>query len=574
MRFVLLWMLFFVLTLQAAVAGVEGDWTYEIKDGEAIIKSSYAAGVVTIPRQLAGYPVKKLGSAWIPVFGWQNTNITSLEIPDCVIEIGSEGLQNLSSLQEIRLSKNLKIIGRRGLAGCDRLKAIEIPKTVEKIGGAAFEGCTNLKTVVLEEGISKVGARWFQGMQSLEKINIPDSVTNIEKYAFAECLSLKQIRLSNQLKVIGNYSFIKCKNLLKIEIPGFVEEIGYGAFLGCESLETISLPKNLKRIGGFSDCRKLEKITIPDNITEITENFFADCASLRQVIIGAGVNYIGNKAFKNCSSLEEIVIPKNVKVIGSQAFANCINLETIKIEGDTFVGKRAFLNCKKLKKIVLKEKFRGYEKDLFDGCELLTQEDIQALGCYSQVAENKTKIDVDGYLRKNKWTKKDLLPKGRDVWAGDSFFATLKNGEEYQGICTEKDDKDLIFKKAKTNSQKELESSGETIKVSWASVSSFSSSPKRPDGYFEAQQALLEIREEAKEKFYEQMGGACFLKVKLKDGTLYEPVYTISISSNLGLVRAKQLDVNNLFGEVIEVDWEDIDLIEVLAGKDSRDNKQ
>jgi hypothetical protein len=58
----------------------EGHWTYIIENGGATITASTATGDVTIPSELGGYAVKKVGNGE-PIFGYNNTSVTSVSIP-------------------------------------------------------------------------------------------------------------------------------------------------------------------------------------------------------------------------------------------------------------------------------------------------------------------------------------------------------------------------------------------------------------------------------------------------------------------------------------------------------------
>lgn len=61
-------------------AVTDGDWTYIVENGGATITASTATGDVTIPSELGGYAVKKVGNGE-PIFGYNNTSVTSVSIP-------------------------------------------------------------------------------------------------------------------------------------------------------------------------------------------------------------------------------------------------------------------------------------------------------------------------------------------------------------------------------------------------------------------------------------------------------------------------------------------------------------
>jgi hypothetical protein len=50
--------------------------------------TSYS-GVVAFPASVGGCPMKTLGDAPTPIFGWNNTSVTSVTIPDSMTSIGA-----------------------------------------------------------------------------------------------------------------------------------------------------------------------------------------------------------------------------------------------------------------------------------------------------------------------------------------------------------------------------------------------------------------------------------------------------------------------------------------------------
>ena len=59
----------------------EGQWTYIVENGGATITASTATGDVTIPSELGGYAVKRVGPGWSTILGSGNTSVTSVSIP-------------------------------------------------------------------------------------------------------------------------------------------------------------------------------------------------------------------------------------------------------------------------------------------------------------------------------------------------------------------------------------------------------------------------------------------------------------------------------------------------------------
>ena len=104
----------------------DGQWTYIVEDGGATITASTATGAVTIPSVLGGYAVKKVGNSGPPVFGYPNTSVLSVSIPNSVTNIGGGAFQS-----------------------CTGLTSVSIGNSVTSIEDYAFDGCTGLTSVVI-----------------------------------------------------------------------------------------------------------------------------------------------------------------------------------------------------------------------------------------------------------------------------------------------------------------------------------------------------------------------------------------------------------------------------------------
>ncbi len=227
------------------------------------------------------------------------------------------------------------------------LTSITIPNTITHIGNRAFSNISSsyydsdLKTIIFEENsrLTYIGDEVFYGCDSLTNITIPDSVTSIGNSAFYNCDSLTSITILNSVTYIGNYAFAGCSSLTSIEIPDSVTSIGERAFASCSSLTSITIPNSVTYIGdsAFSYCYSLTSITLPfcppklsDLIHTSTYNHVPE--SLKTVIITGGSS-IGDKAFYDCDSLTSITIPGSVTSIGGSAFYGCSSLTSINFNG-------------------------------------------------------------------------------------------------------------------------------------------------------------------------------------------------------------------------------------------------
>ena len=145
-------------------AVTSGQWSYIVKDGGATIFRSTATGAVEVPSALDGYPVKQVGLGWPPMFGYPNTTVTSVSIPDGVTSIG-EG----------------------AFLGCTGLTSVTIGNSVTSIGGSVFFKCSGLTSVTIPASVTSIGDYAFEDCSGLTSVNIPKSVTSIDATAFEGC---------------------------------------------------------------------------------------------------------------------------------------------------------------------------------------------------------------------------------------------------------------------------------------------------------------------------------------------------------------------------------------------------
>jgi len=311
------------------ISAVSGDWTYSVSYGGAIISGySGAGGVVTVPSQLGGYPVRKVGNGYPSILASNSNSVMSIIIPNSVTSIGDYAFY-----------------------GCLSLNSVTIPNSVTNIGAYAFATSSSfyvmqLSSIAIPDSVMNIGERAFFGCSKLTNVTVGNGVTSIGAGAFGECSSLTSMTLPNSLTTIGNVSeygvtfedgvFVNCKKLISINIGNSVTAIGAYSFSGCSSLTSITIPLSVTVIGraAFNGCSSLTNITIPNSVTSIGSTTFYYCTSLTSVNIGNGVTSIPHYLFYGCLSLFSVTIPSAVTSIGVEAFTDCTGLERIVFLGN------------------------------------------------------------------------------------------------------------------------------------------------------------------------------------------------------------------------------------------------
>ncbi len=302
----------------------EGDYTYEIVDGGAVITDIYwgVSGEVVIPDNLGGYNVTGIGElAFAYVSG-----ITSVTIPEGITSIGRQAFFSCDILSEVYISSTVTSISEGAFAGCMALSSLNVNSDNQYFSstdGVLYNGDTS-KLIICPGAIS--GA-----------ITIPASVISIADDVFSSCFALENINVAednqNYKSVDGVLydkeatKIIKCPTQKNgsVTIPSTVTTVTQGAFQYCSKITELVISDGVKGIGNwaFSYCTGLKTVTIPQSVTIIGALAFSGCEGLTEVILSEGLITIGAEAFKGCNKLKSITVPKSV----TQIEAECIGLD-------------------------------------------------------------------------------------------------------------------------------------------------------------------------------------------------------------------------------------------------------
>lgn len=123
--------------------------------------------------------------------------ITSVELGDCVTEIGDSAF-----------------------AFCDSLQTVVMTDNVTSIGNGAFNFCESLTSITLSNNLVTIGNRAFVYCTSLETVTIPESVETIDYIAFAGCSNLQSITcLAETPPTLGGNDVFDDTNNCQIYVP-------------------------------------------------------------------------------------------------------------------------------------------------------------------------------------------------------------------------------------------------------------------------------------------------------------------------------------------------------------------
>ena len=99
-------------------------------------------------------------------------------------------LAESSDIVSCKIHKNTKFIYTYAFFNCDSLTSIVIPDSVIDIGWSAFQSCQSLSSIEISDSVTNIGRWAFAHCTSLTSIVIPDFVESIGQNAFYNCPSL------------------------------------------------------------------------------------------------------------------------------------------------------------------------------------------------------------------------------------------------------------------------------------------------------------------------------------------------------------------------------------------------
>ena len=307
------------------------------------------------------------------------SNLASISIPESVEEIGYRAFYDCTSLKtadfasvadvckikfENAYSNPIYYAEKLHING-EEVTELEIPQTVTEIGNYAFYNCAGLTKVVIPNSVTSLGNSVFSNCVGLTKAVIPNSVTSLGNYVFNNCVGLTTVVIPNSVTSLGYYAFYNCSGLTDLTVGNSLNEIS-DQFDGCTSLKSLTLADGVNPIdlsglditskltslymgreilnaNGFSN---LETLEVGNAVEEIKDSEFSGCRYLASLTLGGGLTSIGESAFANCVKLAEVVVPQNVETIGASAFAGNTSLSEITMGyAVKTIGEKAFDGC-------------------------------------------------------------------------------------------------------------------------------------------------------------------------------------------------------------------------------------
>lgn len=146
----------------------------------------------------------------------------------------------------------------RAFKECQNITSVDIPIGITDIGSSAFAELMNLKKAIIPNGVTDIADSLFYGCSNLQEVIIPTSVTYISTFAFRGC-GFVNLVIPSSVTYIDRCAFDFSDNLKTVTIPDSVEYIDESAFDCCNNLETIYFKSEEQKnrfAGVFSNLHK------------------------------------------------------------------------------------------------------------------------------------------------------------------------------------------------------------------------------------------------------------------------------------------------------------------------------
>lgn len=376
-----------MLTICISTLAESAEWNY---DAEYCILRGYtgAGGDVVVPEEIDGFTVDVIG---INVF--KGDTITSLTLPETVLELRSNAVSSCENLTSVTLPQSLVVINRMNFFSCNALSEITIPAGVRYIGDGSFRFCDALRKITFEGVCPAIDMDCFSILPEDAVAYVPDDQLEAYTAAFENAGSTVSVQPSGKnavivenngyveeefdfdastgtitsyngyatylaipetiggapVKAIGPEAFASHSYLAFLELPEGLETIGDSAFYNCETLGRVKFPSTLKTIGSnaFYNAYKSSvlELTSVESIGDYAFYFAGIKGSLE---LPEGLKSIGENAFESCPNMgADLYLPSTLESIGSNAFKGDYNIQYIVLESPTAptLGENVFAGC-------------------------------------------------------------------------------------------------------------------------------------------------------------------------------------------------------------------------------------
>ena len=128
---------------------------------------------VTIPTKINDLPVIAIGENCFAYNNTQGSCITSIVIPEGIVELGKNAFRM-----------------------CVYMTSITFPKSLVTVGESCFSNCRGLTTVAFQEGLEVIQKNAFYSASKITTIILPSTVTALDEQCFYGCSTLSTLNFA------------------------------------------------------------------------------------------------------------------------------------------------------------------------------------------------------------------------------------------------------------------------------------------------------------------------------------------------------------------------------------------
>ncbi|MBR6680323.1 MAG: leucine-rich repeat domain-containing protein [Clostridia bacterium] len=237
------------------------------KEYYIVVDYTGTANVVDIPAVHLGKPVREIGER-----AFENSIITSVTIPDSIIEIGKSAFYYCTLLESLKLPNSVIRIEEAAFAQCHSLKSVDVGEGVKIIEAFAFLHCRNLSDIELPRGIEYIYDDAFQDTAYYNNpSNWIDNVLYIRNYLIEASPEIEgEYTVREGTALIAANAFYNKTKLIRVDMPNSVGVVCGSAFAYCTNLETVSFGDAVIAETAFNGCDNIKTVYYTGALYDIT----------------------------------------------------------------------------------------------------------------------------------------------------------------------------------------------------------------------------------------------------------------------------------------------------------------
>lgn len=222
-----------------------------------------------------------------------------------VTAIDEKAFYNNTDITSVTLPEGITEIGGYAFSGCKSLRRISFPDSLTDIDGNAFYMCLNLYTVTLPKNLQRISQKAFLACYKLVEVKNLSSLTL--KYGSSDnghvAYYAENIITEGDLHVYGTsggyYYYDNGEKTLLLSYTGTDTELVLPADFNGHKYDLAS--------ASFSENRTIKSVEIREGTADIRPQSFYNCTSLATIKLPSTLKHVDNDAFRGCTAISSVI---------------------------------------------------------------------------------------------------------------------------------------------------------------------------------------------------------------------------------------------------------------------------